>query len=338
MKNTRRTIILPIIAGCFIVHAPAQSGTVLIGRYPQTTSSLSYAPGQIATIGVAGLRAISTIPFTQRATSLPLPKSLSGISVTVNQSIVTDRFSAAQPVSSTSAALVSIQQEAVCSDVTAPPFPPECVITLITMQIPFELQYNAIGYPEYLSYIAFSQDGVEGHSFALNLQYDSIHIITLSDTNAEPSVPTSSGAPPVVTHVDGTMVSAKSPANAGEVVVIYAWGLGWTIPSVPTGSATPQTAPTINSPGWNGVQVRFDFTVDAAPSETFDTQLPTIPAYLTPGQVGLYQINVQLPKSFPQVPPCSTTDAAVRSNLTIDLNGGFSYDGAPICVQPPVVN
>ena len=86
------------------------------------------------------------------------------------------------------------------------------------------------------------------------------------------------------------------------------------------------------------MQVRFDFTVDAAPSETFDTQLPTIPAYLTPGQVGLYQINVQLPKSFPQVPPCSTTDATVRSNLTIDLNGGFSYDGAPICVQPPVAN
>jgi uncharacterized protein (TIGR03437 family) len=326
----RRTIILPILAGCFIAPALTQPGTVLIGsRYPSASSNLGYAPGQIVTMEVAGFKAISTMPYTQTAPSLPLPNNLAGISVTVKQSVVSSMFSAAEPVSSAAAALVSVRQEAGCSD-AAQPLPPECVLTFITLQIPFELKYNPLGYPQHLSYIVFSQDG-DGHSFALNLQYDSIHIVTSCDKAPNPTV----GCGPIVTHADGTLVSAESPANPGEVVVIYAWGLGWTLPSVPTGSATPETAPTVYSPGWNGVQVRFDFTVDAAPSERTDLQLPIIPAYLTPGQVGLYQINVQLPASFPDVPPCSTTDAlGVRSNLTIDLNGGFSYDGAPICVQP----
>jgi uncharacterized protein (TIGR03437 family) len=334
----RRTIILTTLACCFILSALAQSGTVLFSRYPSTLTSLGYAPGQIVTMEVAGLKAISTLPYTQAAPSLPLPSSLAGISATVNQSLVPDMFSAPQPMSSTAAAVVAIWQEAGCSDVVTPPFPPECVITFITLQIPFELKFNPVGYPQYLSYIVFSQDGVDGHSFAFNLAYDSIHIITVCDQASNPTVPNTSCSR-IVTHADGTPVSAKSPANPGEVLVIYAWGLGWTVPSVPTGGITPASAPTVNSPGWNGVQVRFDFTVDAAPSERTDIQLPTIPAYLTPGQVGLYQINVQLPASFPDVPPCSTTDAAgVRSNLTIDLNGAFSYDGAPICVQPPAVN
>jgi hypothetical protein len=61
--------------------------------------------------------------------------------------------------------------------------------------------------------------------------------------------------------------------------------------------------------------------------------------------VGLYQINVQLPSVFPAaVVPCTTLavgtgnpaypPAFVQSNLTIDIGGVTSFDGAAICIQP----
>jgi hypothetical protein len=64
-------------------------------------------------------------------------------------------------------------------------------------------------------------------------------------------------------------------------------------------------------------------------------------AGLTPGQVGLYQINVKLPDNLPPIPACtgiapaSSINNYVQSNLTIDIGGINSFDGAAICVQPP---
>jgi hypothetical protein len=61
--------------------------------------------------------------------------------------------------------------------------------------------------------------------------------------------------------------------------------------------------------------------------------------------VGLYQINIQLPSAFPAaVVSCTTLvvgtgnpaypPAFVQSNLTIDIGGVSSFDGAAICIQP----
>lgn len=70
---------------------------------------------------------------------------------------------------------------------------------------------------------------------------------------------------------------------------------------------------------------------------------------LTPNQIGLYQINVQLPKRFPAVESCTGNvlspctgnptycGAQIQSNLTINIGGinntGIggvaSFDGAP---------
>ena len=55
---------------------------------------------------------------------------------------------------------------------------------------------------------------------------------------------------------------------------------------------------------------------------------------LTPGQVGLYQINVKIPDNVSPVVPCSGS-LGVQSNLTIDIGGISSFDEAAICVQPP---
>jgi hypothetical protein len=53
---------------------------------------------------------------------------------------------------------------------------------------------------------------------------------------------------------------------------------------------------------------------------------------LTPGQVGLYQINVKLPMVFPALEACG---GFVGSTLTINVAGDSSFDGAAICVAVP---
>jgi uncharacterized protein (TIGR03437 family) len=153
----------------------------------------------------------------------------------------------------------------------------------------------------------------------------------------------------MVSHGDGTLVTALSPAKSGEEVVIYGFGLGGTVPDVETGAATPATASTV---AVRNFMVQFDFYPNAAPSVPYispGTGRPTFidPAFagLTPGQVGLYQINVILRASPASLSPCSTYDGGnpsavvnllnvLGSNLTINIIGYSSFDGAAICMQP----
>lgn len=89
------------------------------------------SPGQITTVFVSGLKPDLTKP--QRATSLPLPTSLAGISVTINQS---------SPKQSFVAPILIVEQLNNCSNGGAPPpptIPSDCLIGAITIQIPYEL-------------------------------------------------------------------------------------------------------------------------------------------------------------------------------------------------------
>jgi len=95
-----------------------------------------------------------------------------------------------------------------------------------------------LGYPEYPTWRVISQDGVDSQAIGVSIVDDWIHVITCADKD-DSSACGSAGAYSIVTHADGTLVSAQSPAKPGEVVVIYAWGLGPTLTSVATGYAAP---------------------------------------------------------------------------------------------------
>ncbi len=86
----------------------------------------------------------------------------------------------------------------------------------------------------------------------------------------------------IVQHsADSSLVSSTNPAKPGEYLVMYLVGLGATNPSVPSGAATPY-------PPLHPTTVPVTVTVDSQPSNVLF-------AGLTPGFVGLYQIDFQIP-------------------------------------------
>jgi uncharacterized protein (TIGR03437 family) len=110
-----------------------------------------------------------------------------------------------------------------------------------------------------------------------------------------------------ITHVDGSAVTTQNPAHAGELVILYATGLGQVAPAVSTGalpaSASSTVAPVTLTIG--GINAVPDF------------------AGLAGCCVGLNQINVRLPLGV-----------GSGNAVPVVLNmGGQSSNTATIAVQ-----
>lgn len=290
------------------------------------------APGEVTTLFVSGLQ--TYIPTPLVATAAPLPTSLGGISVGLQQG------SASYTVP-----LFRIQQSSSCVDPTDTS--PACMVTAITLQVPFEIVWWLPLAGSTVEATIF-ESGTVSKAFALEAMPDHIHILTTCDS-VFGYVPGNQLCAPMVTHADYTPVNPGSglPASAGEVVTVWAVGLGPSQPQVSTGQATPPYAPP--SYGSPPIAVRYDFTANAAPSRPALFATPSNPPAgnaiyvgLAPGYVGLYQIAVPIPAVPLGTQPCEgvgTGGNGVNSNLTINLevvNGGTgSFDGAPICVNIP---
>lgn len=95
----------------------------------------------------------------------------------------------------------------------------------------------------------------------------------------------------IATHADGALITAESPAVPGEVIVIYAAGLGATQPAV-SGLTIPKAAAMISA--------RSEFAVLLNDTPVADSEI--LYAGLTPGFAGLYQINCRLPLDAPVNP------------------------------------
>jgi uncharacterized protein (TIGR03437 family) len=295
-------------------HAGAQGGPTLVGTGYGLPPQVKLAPGQIVTFWVVGLQAIPGAPV--QATT-PLPMTLANLSVTFDQTTNPKNL----PMPSTPAPIVSIAQTNICGGSAVVP---ACLLTGITVQVPFELPVQPFTMPPYTS-VTISENGTASQTFSVAVADDSIHILTTCGPNLLPCV----------THSDGSLVTRDSPPVAGETIVIYAVGLGTTTPTVPTGQLSPSPAARVTDSS-----VDLDFTANAAPTRpgyprpAAALQPPAF-AGLTPGQVGLYQVNVQLPASFPAVAACGgTVEHPIYSNLTITVSSNyFSYDGVGLCVQ-----
>ncbi len=107
----------------------------------------------------------------------------------------------------------------------------------------------------------------------------------------------------VVTHADGSTVAAGNPVVPGETLVIYATGLGPTNPSVDTGAFADATvlATTVNAPS---------VAIDGMP-------INVVFSGLTPGFVGLYQIDAQVPTTLTSAGSISVTGAGEVSTVAL---------------------
>jgi len=83
-----------------------------------------------------------------------------------------------------------------------------------------------------------------------------LHVIPMTP----PQIVTTAGGPAVTHSTDFTLVTASEPAAAGEILSLFATGLGPTNPSVDPGQAFPTTPlAAVNSP--------VDVTVNGEPAE-----------------------------------------------------------------------
>ena len=108
-------------------------------------------------------------------------------------------------------------------------------------------------------------------------------------------------------HLDYSPVTADSPVSDGELIILYAGGLGPTSPAAPSGQI-PQVAAELND------KSSFLVWLDGVPVD------PSLIEYVgvTPGWAGLYEINLRLP---PGVAPQSE----IRISTGDTISSGQRY-------------
>ncbi len=321
--------LLPLV----LFASVASAQLTLTGAGYSNPTPVALAPGQVTTLFVSGLSL--RFPSPVFASSTPLPTSLGGISARFQQGANTYPF-----------AIFSIRQTPTCTTGTTN----ECFSTAITVQVPF---YDAtMNAPT----LVISVNGADSQSMPVIGGIP--HILTSCDSIfAAPSSTTSFGLPiclPLVTHASGALASVYShgatsvQVSSGETIVVYATGMGSTTPPVPTGTVTPAPAPQVDfrlsnisfliSPNVGATYPWSQGCSSPCPPFTPPPGHPAASAWLVPGEVGLYQINITLPTytaaDLPTI--CGLAENGfsfgVYSNVTISFFGGGA--SLPVCISP----
>jgi uncharacterized protein (TIGR03437 family) len=133
-------------------------------------------------------------------------------------------------------------------------------------------------------------------------------VIALPVLNAAPALFVWGANYALATHADYSLVTEAAPAQPGEIVVLFATGLGKTAPNPGIGEIPTYSAPIVNLAT---LQVTFAGT----PLD------PTLIKYagVTPGSAGLYQINLQIPSNPPSDPAIQITLAGQTSAAGLKL-------------------
>ena len=123
---------------------------------------------------------------------------------------------------------------------------------------------------------------------------------------SRPEIVTSAGAPAVTHSNDFSLVTASRPAAAGEVLSLFATGLGPTRPGLSPGEPFPSSPlAVVNSP--------IDVTVNGKSAEV-------LAAVGYPGAVDVYQVNFRVPPDM------------VKGTAAIQLSAAW-ISGAPVNIQ-----
>jgi uncharacterized protein (TIGR03437 family) len=155
---------------------------------------------------------------------------------------------------------------------------------------------NAIGFQQINFQVPF-----EAKSNVVEVRYQGLSTFAMPPAVA-PGIFTLGDGSGAVQHAsDYSFVTPSNPAEKGEVIIIYTTGLGRVRPAVPSG--TGATGPVPIQP-----ECRLPYT---------NLSLDVLYAGLTPGFVGLYQVNIRLPESIPS------------GNLDLYITYGCFLDAQP---------
>ncbi|HVW87632.1 MAG TPA: hypothetical protein VHB50_23255, partial [Bryobacteraceae bacterium] len=108
---------------------------------------------------------------------------------------------------------------------------------------------------------------------------------TIQLTDVSPGIAAFASGQIIAQHLDASLITETAPAKPGEIIVFYLAGLGQTDNPVATGAGTPLD--------------RLSRPVDAPVLTLNGNNVPVLFAGLTPGLVGLYQVNFQVPNDAP---------------------------------------
>ena len=116
----------------------------------------------------------------------------------------------------------------------------------------------------------------------------------------------SADTPLIVRTANNEVVSDLNPVHAGDELTIYATGLGRTSPAILEGTASP------SDPLASAI---------VAPEVTLkDIPMNMSYAGLTPGEVGVYQINVTVPGGVePGAVPLTIRQGAMSTTLSVQV-------------------
>src|ERR1017187_5654840 len=226
----RRPGELPFASGRFhcmpvvqIILLGALVSTAALGQTVSNVASAGYrfpdpppvAPGQIITLFVRGIAVPNGV-----AQSVPLPQTLSGVTVVVENQPAAG-FPTTLPLFSV------ISRPELCGNPTFG----YCGFTAVTVQVPFEAAslcintgpLTPLACPLDPLKVAVQANGTTSQDFSFTITGQQAHVVSSCEFQFLPNC-----IPPAakVFHADGTPLSPTAPAQAGEVVVAYAVGLG----------------------------------------------------------------------------------------------------------------
>lgn len=137
-------------------------------------------------------------------------------------------------------------------------------------------------------------------------------IVSLDLAAASPALFQLNAQTAIATHLDGSLITNDAPARRGDVLILYATGLGETIPPMvySTAASKPATLKDLAA---------FSLALDGVP---LDSSL-ILYAGIAPGFAGLYQINVQIPNTVNPNP-----------DVQIGIGGNISIAGIKLPLNP----
>ena len=317
--QTTSAFVITLLALATPNCATAQSAAVLSGAGYSEAAPPEVAPGQVTTLFFHGIPAAGQTLRSANAAGVPLPVMLAGIALHISQG----KASYAVP-------LFSVRQNNECAGQSATP---DCLNTAIRVQIPYEL---SLAPADAAAQLLLEVDGRPSRPFPVRPAVSNAHVLTSCDAAWDTGY--SSTCNRSAFHGDGRPVDASAPALPGETVIVYAYGLGPVFPDQASGTAS--TLAEIPQSGVLRVWAEFRNTLlNASPSvpRYFDSDAINTPgaalqfAGLTPGQVGMYQLNLRVPQPFPVALPCGPEIHANAIALITTFRG---TENVPLCVQP----